>query len=99
MWVLALASGALCAAAGPASHTVNIDAVAYVPETLTVHQGDAVTWVNKDPFPHTVTAHGSFDSHGIAANAPRGDSWRRKTGVYDYICTLHPNMKGTLKVE
>jgi plastocyanin len=23
----------------------------------------------------------------------------RKTGVYDYICTLHPNMKGTLKVE
>jgi len=98
MWVLALASGALCAAAGPASHTVNIDAVAYVPETLTVHQGDTVTWVNKDPFPHTVTAKGSFDSHDIAAGA----SWRfvaRKAGVYDYICTLHPNMKGTLKVE
>jgi plastocyanin len=40
---------------------------------------------------------GSFDSHSIAA----GGTWRfvaNKTGVYDYICTLHPNMKGTLKV-
>jgi plastocyanin len=50
------------------------------------------------PFPHTVTAKGVFDSHSIAAGA----SWRfvaRKPGVYDYICTLHPNMNGTLKVE
>jgi plastocyanin len=77
---------------------VAIDSVAFVPETLTVHQGDTVTWVNKDPFPHTVTAKGAFDSHSIAAGA----SWRyvaRKTGVYDYICTLHPNMTGRLTVE
>jgi len=106
-WVLVLAWGALGIAdaangagetAKPASHTVNIDGVAYVPETLTVHQGDMVTWINKDPFPHTVTAKGAFDSHDIAAGA----SWRyvaRKPGAYDYICTLHPNMKGTLKVE
>lgn len=97
-WVLALACGALYAAAGPAVHTVSIDAVAYVPQTLTVHQGDTVRWVNKDPFPHTVTAKGVFDSGSIAA----GGSWRfvaRKPGVYDYICTLHPNMKGTLRVE
>ena len=41
---------------------------------------------------------GNFDSKSIAAGA----SWRfkaSKPGVYDYICTLHPNMKGTLKVE
>ena len=81
-----------------ATHNVVIDGVKYEPATLTVQQGDAVVWVNKDPFPHTVTAPGAFDSHSIAA----GGSWRfvaRKAGVYDYICTLHPNMKGTLRVE
>lgn len=104
---LAVAGGALCvpndanvasAAQKPATHTVVIDGVKYEPATLTVQQGDTVVWVNKDPFPHTVTVPGAFDSRSIAA----GGSWRfmaRKAGIYDYICTFHPNMKGTLKVE
>jgi plastocyanin len=86
------------AAAKPVTHTVIIDGVKYEPEALTVKRGDTVIWVNKDPFPHTVTAAGVFDSHSIAV----GGSWRyvaRKAGDYVYTCTLHPNMKGTLKVE
>lgn len=86
------------AAAEPATHTVVIQGVKYEPETLTVQRGDSVVWVNKDPFPHTVTASGSFDSHSIAAGA----SWRyvaRKTGQYSYTCIFHPNMKGRLQVE
>jgi plastocyanin len=94
--------GAAIAAAGgkdkPATHTVVIEAVAYTPEALAVDRGDTVVWVNKDPFPHTVTAKGAFDSHDIAA----GKSWKytaRKAGQYTYICTLHPNMRGTLTVK
>src|SRR5262249_61185014 len=90
------------AAIGPAAaattHTVVIEAVSYKPETLTVNRGDTVVWVNKDPFPHTVTSKGAFDSHSIDA----GKSWKytpRKAGEFAYICTLHSNMKGTLKVE
>jgi plastocyanin len=86
------------AAAKPVTHTVIIDGVKYEPEALTVKRGDTVIWVNKDPFPHTVTAAGIFDSHSIAV----GGSWRyvaRKAGDYAYTCTLHPNMKGTLKIE
>jgi plastocyanin len=86
------------AAAQPTTHTVVIDGVKYEPETVTVKRGDTVIWVNKDPFPHTVTAGGVFDSREI----PAGKAWKytaRKTGEYAYICTLHPNMKGTLKVE
>ena len=89
---------AIAAAAKPATHTVVIEAVAYAPAALTVNRGDTVVWVNKDPFPHTVTAKGSFDSHDIAA----GKSWKyvaRKAGEYPYICTFHPNMKGTLTVK
>ena len=82
----------------PVTHTVVIDGTKYVPDALTIKRGDTVVWVNKDPFPHTATAKGSFDSRSIAA----GKSWKwspRKTGDYSYICTLHPNMTGTIKVE
>jgi plastocyanin len=82
----------------PVTHTVVMDGVKYVPETLAVKRGDTVVWVNKDPFPHTVTAKGAFDSHDIAA----GKSWKwkaRNVGEYAYTCTLHPNMNGTVKVE
>ena len=86
-------------AAGPsAKHTVTIEATSYKPETMTVKKGESVTWVNKDPFPHTVTAAGIFDSKSIAANGKW--SYRpTKAGEFPYICTLHPNMKGTIKVE
>ena len=80
------------------SHQVVIDGVKYEPEALTIKRGDTVVWVNKDPFPHTVTAAGVFDSHSIAVGA----SWKyvaRERGEYTYTCTLHPNMKGTLKIE
>jgi plastocyanin len=98
--VLALASaaGMTVAAEGPGTHTVVMKATSFAPLTLTVKLGDAVVWRNVDPFPHTATAAGVFDSKSIAA----GGSWKYKPkaiGEYAYICTFHPNMKGTLRVE
>jgi plastocyanin len=87
-----------CAGGTPSAHTVVIQGVAYEPASLTVKRGERVRWVNKDPFPHTVTARDAFDSHSIAA----GGTWSyvaRKVGVYAYACTLHPNMKGILQVQ
>jgi plastocyanin len=95
----AVAAGlAFAAAARAAEHTVVIDAVKYEPAALTVSRGETVVWINKDPFPHTVTARGAFDSRDIAS----GKSWKltaRKPGIYEYVCTLHPGMKGTLTVK
>ena len=83
----------------PATHQVVIEAVRFDPQEFTVKVGDMIVWVNRDPFPHTVTAVGKqFDSHEIAA----GRSWKyaaRKTGVFAYGCSLHPTMLGTLRVE
>jgi plastocyanin len=82
-----------------AVRTVAIDGTRFDPETVTVKAGDTVVWINKDPFPHTVTSQaGGFDSKEIAA----GKSWQFKTGkpgVFPYVCTFHPTMKATLKVE
>jgi len=100
--VVLAATLAACAgsigAAHAAEHTVTIDGVKYEPAALTVSRGETVVWVNKDPFPHTVTARGAFDSREIAA----GKSWKltpRNAGTFEYVCTLHPNMKGMLIVQ
>jgi plastocyanin len=78
---------------------VAIDGVAFAPETLTVQVGETVVWVNTDPVPHTVTSQtGAFDSQAMAP----GQSWSytpTKAGVFLYLCTLHPTMHATLKVE
>jgi plastocyanin len=77
---------------------VAIDGTQYVPATVTVRRGQRVAWLNQDPFPHTVTVPGVFDSGSIAAGA----KWTftpRRAGSYDYICTFHPNMHGRLVVE
>jgi len=86
------------AARAPAPQTVVIDGTRYEPASITVKKGTAVTFENHDPFPHTVTAPGKFDSREIAAGA----KWTYRAtaaGEFPFICTLHPNMKGTLKVE
>jgi len=95
---LAAAPGGVAATDPPRTHEVVIQGLLYVPETLTVRRGDVVVWINKDPFPHTVTAAGVFDSKSVAA----GKSWRYqagKAGTHPYLCTLHTTMKGTLRVE
>jgi plastocyanin len=95
-----LVAGALSGApAAAATHTIVMEGVAFVPQTVTVKRGDTVVWVNKDMFSHTATAQDrSFDSRDIAV----GKSWKyvpAGTGTFPYICTLHPTMKGTLIVK
>jgi plastocyanin len=95
-----LTAGAVIpATALAATHTIVMEGVVFVPETVTVKQGDTVVWVNKDPFPHTATAQDrSFDSGEMGSEK----TWRytvKKKGKFPYLCTLHPTMKGTLVVE
>jgi len=93
------AAGPAKAARTPVSHTVTIEAVAFTPASITVKAGDSIVWVNKDPFPHTVTSKaGGFDSLSIQPDR----SWTltpSAPGELTYICTLHPNMSGTIRVE
>lgn len=83
----------------PKTHTVKIDATRFEPSALTVAPGDTVVWVNNDLFPHTATSPiGAFDSKEIKP----GKSWRYKVpkkGLFEYICTLHPTMKASLRVR
>ena len=80
------------------THVIVIEGVKFTPEVLTMKRGDWVQWINKDPFPHTATAKGVFDSHSIAS----GGTWKyrvRSVGDIDYVCTFHPNMVAKLHIE
>ena len=76
--------------------TVVIEDLAFAPETLTVEAGDTVTWVWKDgAVEHDVVGDG-FKSEVMAEG-----SFRHRLdepGTNDYVCTLHPNMTGTIEV-
>ncbi len=84
----------------PTTHTVTIEGMKFQPEALAVAVGDIVVWVNKDLVPHTATSSkaGIFDSKLIEPD----NSWTlivRTQGDFDYVCTYHPTMKATLRVE
>ena len=66
---------------------------------VTVTPGSKVTWKNMDGEPHTVASlDGLFRSPAL----DEGDSYSfvfDKPGVYRYICSIHPGMKGVVTVK
>ncbi|MFC5510579.1 plastocyanin/azurin family copper-binding protein [Massilia jejuensis] len=90
---------ALHAPACAAVHTIVIEGLRFVPQTLEVERGDTVVWRNKDPFPHNARADkGGPASPDIAAGA----AWTfraAKRGRHAYLCTLHRTMTGVLVVK
>ncbi|HWT06905.1 MAG TPA: cupredoxin family copper-binding protein [Xanthomonadales bacterium] len=79
--------------------TIHIKNFAYVPDTVTIHPGATVRFVEDDETPHTVTATDhSYDS----GNLNQKDRWSHtfaKEGTYTYFCAYHPYMKGTVVVK
>lgn len=81
----------------PATHAVAIQNFAFSPAEMKIKKGDTVVWTNNDTAPHTVSAD-SFHSETLQ----KGQSFRFTfvtAGTYDYICSIHPRMTGTVIVE
>jgi plastocyanin len=91
-------SGPTGKAQASASASVTMDDFFFSPASVTVAVGDTVTWHNAGQAPHTATADdGSFDTGTI--NSGGSGSHRFTTaGTFSYICTIHPNMHGTVRV-
>ena len=78
---------------------IEIKDFAFNPQTITVKSGDKVTWINRDEEPHTVVSVGkkfqkssgldTDQEFSIIAGAP---------GTYEYFCSVHPKMTGTIVV-
>jgi len=77
--------------------TVTIRNFAFEPSVVTVSAGDTLVFVNKDSAPHTATADG-FDTGRLNTGASASVTIA-SAGTYEYICAIHPTMKGTVIVE
>src|ERR671919_128505 len=79
---------------------VSEEDITFQPAEVSVGVGDTVTWTNNDSVDHDVTAD-SFSSGDPGGMAP-GDTFDQtfeKAGRFDYVCTVHPGMEGTVVVE
>lgn len=82
-----------------ATQSVTIRDFAFSPRTVTVQAGDTVTWGNEDSVQHSATAEdGTFDT-GLLGEGESGQHSFQEAGTYEYVCTPHPNMHGTVIVE
>jgi amicyanin len=80
------------------ANAVSIDNFAFVRPSLTVPVGATVTWTNHDGEPHTVVANdGSFHAPAMDTNATFSFTFPT-AGTFDYICSVHPFMHGTVVV-
>lgn len=83
----------------PGSGT-NVNLPGYTSTDITVVIGvnNTVKWTNNDNMPHTVTARdGSFDSGNMNPGATYVYTFTR-AGMYEYTCSYHGWMHGTVKV-
>jgi plastocyanin len=81
-----------------ASGGVTIQGFAFHPGAITVSVGDTVTWANHDSADHTATASdGSFDT-GTLGRGQSGSHTFTRAGTFSYVCSIHPNMHGTVVV-
>ena len=108
---IALVVGTLVIAAAPAAvqdYEVNMVSdsglLAYQPATVTIKQGDTVTWVNNKMAPHNVIFDGKPElSHKQLTFSP-GESYSTtfdEPGEYSYYCAPHrgAGMVGKVIVE
>ena len=99
-------SGAYGAAEQPPAGTaatppgsVKVVDYAFSPAEITVRAGETVTWTFADEAGHDVVATDtSFASEVLGSGGTYSFTFPR-AGTFEYFCSIHPSMKGTVVVQ
>jgi plastocyanin len=86
------------AAAGCAE--VTMQDIKFEPANVTIDAGQTVTWTNDDSVGHDVT--GDDFKSGDPGAMQNGDTFEHTfdtAGTFDYVCTVHPGMEGSVTVK
>ena len=70
----------------------------FSPASVTIAVGDTVTWHNTGQAPHNATGDGGSFSTPTLNNGQSASHTFSSPGTFSYICTIHPQMKGTIRV-
>jgi plastocyanin len=102
--VTVMASVAVAASSepDPGDAIVAVEDFAFTPSSVVVESGRSVTWmVRRDPEQHTVTPvePGAFEGSGQLFAGDDCTVRYDAPGRYEYLCTFHPFMTGTVVVE
>ncbi len=79
--------------------TVRISDFQYSPTSITVPIGSTVTWINDGPSAHTATSSDARFDTGLLKSGEQATAEFKQVGNFEYVCTLHPNMSGTVVVQ
>jgi plastocyanin len=72
---------------------------AFSPATVTIKAGDTIVFKNFDSVGHTATQNGGgFDTELLGQGQSKAITFSQK-GTFDYHCTPHPYMTGTIIVD
>jgi amicyanin len=100
--LLGLLAGVAVMAAPPGAQDteVKIDNFTFAPQRVTVKAGTTVTWINEDDIPHGIATSASKAIRSKVLDTDDKYSFTFTTaGAYEYFCSLHPHMTGTIVVE
>lgn len=85
-------------AVGKKQVTVQIVDSTFDPQVIHVSAGATVTWVNSDMMTHTVMSSDGMLHSGDIQPGQKFSYQFTKTGTYNYMCSYHPSMTGTVIV-
>jgi plastocyanin len=107
--IVAVLTASLVVGTAPAWATtapeIEMEDFAFAPARKVVRPGALVVWKNRDRAPHNATSLGTrngkrlFRTRTIGFRGEATARAPRSRGTYRYICTVHPNMRGTLVVR
>jgi plastocyanin len=82
--------------------TINIANMMFTPSQISIAKGGTVTWTNNDSTTHTVVDDLSNVGGPASGNIAPGSTYSftfNKTGSFQYHCSIHPSMRGTIVVK
>lgn len=79
--------------------SISVKNFAFSPARLVVNRGATVTWSFQDSTQHNVTADNNAFTSGDRTSGGSYSFTFNSTGSYDYICSIHPYMKGNVTVH
>ena len=89
----------MAAPAGAEDTAVKIENFTFAPQRLTVKAGTTVTWTNGDDIPHALASTTKAFKSKVLDSEDKFSFTFTTAGVYEYFCSLHPHMTGTIVVE